>query len=139
MREQTAEKILTWLLRVLGFLAALAIIAVVMPTSWMVAGAEWAGTTPFQDSPLNQYLARSLSLLYAMFGVFVLYIARDVRRYRDLVLFMGWLTMALGAVLTAVDFSVGMPASWSWGEGPPTVLAGGVLIWLGRKISPSGK
>ncbi|NIM01661.1 MAG: hypothetical protein GTN89_12695 [Acidobacteria bacterium] len=138
MREQTAEKVLTWLLRVLGFLACLAIIAVVMPTSWMVAGAKYAGS-PFVDNPLNQYLARSLSLLYAMFGVFVLYIARDVRRYRDLVSFMGWLTMVLGIALTAVDFAVGMPASWTWGEGPPTVVFGAVIVWLSRKVDLAGR
>ena len=139
MREQTAEKVLTWLLRVLGFLACLAIIAVVMPTSWMVAGAKYAGTTPFEGSPLNQYLARTLSLLYAMFGVFVLYIARDVRRYRDLVTFIGWLTMVLGIALTAVDFAVGMPAPWTWGEGPPTVVFGAVIVWLSRKVDPAGR
>ncbi len=53
MRAQTAEKILAWLLRVMGGLACLAIVAVVMPTSWIVAGAEATGTDPFHDTPLS--------------------------------------------------------------------------------------
>lgn len=136
MREQSAQTILTWLLRVMGFLASLAIIAVVMPTSWIVAGAEWTDTAPFHDSPLTQYLTRSLSVLYALFGVLVLYIARDVRRYRDLIVFIGWLTMTLGILLTGVDFAVGMPAAWSWGEGPPTVVVGAAFVWLARRVRP---
>ena len=135
MRTHTAERILTWLLRVMGLLAALAIVAVVMPTSWIVSGAEQTGTGPFQDTPLNQYFVRSVSTLYALLGVLVLYIARDVRRYLDLIVFVGWLTVALGVILAAVDFAIGMPAIWTWAEGPPTVVTGAAFIWLARRIA----
>lgn len=134
MNPHSAERLLTWMLRVTGAAAGLAIVAVVMPTSWMVAGAEWADVAPFPDSVLTQYLARSASALYAMFGVLVLYIARDVRRHLDLIVVVGRLTIALGVLLTAIDFGIGMPASWSWGEGPPTVLVGWAFLWLAGRV-----
>ena len=137
MKSRTAETMLTWLLRVMGFLPLLAIVAVVMPTSWMEAGAQWTGVGSFPDTPLTQYLARSLSAIYVLLGALVLYIARDVRRYLDLIVFVGWLTIGLGVILTALDFSIGMPAMWSWGEGPPTVVIGWAFIWLAGRVDPS--
>ena len=133
MRPETSEKILTWLLRVNGFLACLAIIAVVMPTSWMDAGSRAAGVGSFPDTVLTQYMARSLSALYALLGALVLYIAVDVRKNRDLIIAVGWLTIVLGVALTAVDFRVGMPMSWTLIEGPPTVLVGAGFIYLARR------
>ena len=133
MTSQTAERVLTWLLRINGALAFLAIFGVVMPTGWMEAGAEWSGLE-FPDTTLTQYLARSISAIYALLGALILYIARDVRRYIDLIVYIGWLTIVLGALLTGVDFALGMPASWSWGEGPPTVLVGGGFIWLAHRV-----
>ena len=132
MRRETAERILTWLLRINGALATLAAVAVIAPTAWLDAGSRATGLGAFPDTPLTQYLARSLSALYALLGALLLYIARDVRRYLDLIQFVGWLTVVLGAVLTAVDFGLGMPAAWSFGEGPPTIVVGGALIWLAR-------
>ena len=134
MRPETSAKILTWLLRVNGFLACLAIIAVLMPTSWMDAGSRWADLGPFPDSVLTQYLVRSLSAIYALIGILVLYLAADVRKNRDFIIFAGWLTVALGVTLTGVDIIVGMPAAWTWWEGPPTVLVGALFIYLARRI-----
>ena len=134
MRPETSEKILTWLLRVNGFLACLAIIAVVMPTSWMDAGSQAMGVGSFPDTVLTQYMARSLSAIYALLGALVLYIAADVRKNRDLIIAVGWLTIVLGAALIGIDFRVGMPMSWTWIEGPPTVLVGAAFIYLARRM-----
>jgi hypothetical protein len=128
-----AARLLTWLTALNGAIAALALGAVVMPTRWMVAGAAWTGVGVFADTTLTQYLVRSTSALYALLGVLMLYLARDVRRHLELLAFIGSLTMALGVILTALDFVIGMPASWSWGEGPPTILVGGAFVWLARR------
>lgn len=40
---------------------------------------------------------------------------------------------ALGAILTNLDFSIGLPVDWSRGEGPPTILVGVGFIWLARR------
>ena len=137
MTGERAEKILTWLLYVLGVLAASAVVPAVMPTSWMEAVTRWLDLEPLPRTPLTQYLTRSLSLVYAMLGFFVLYLARDVRRYRELLRFVGWLTAALGVGLIVLDFSIGMPPSWSWGEGPPTVVIGWAMAWLAGRTRPA--
>jgi hypothetical protein len=136
MRAETAERVLKWLLLLLGGLAATAVAPMLMPFAWMQRANDALGLAPLIDTPLTQYLTRSLSAVYALFGVMTIYVACDVRRYRRLVVFIGWLTGALGLALTAIDFAAGMPASWSWGEGPPTVVCGWAMIWLGRRVRP---
>lgn len=111
----------------------LAFAAVVLPTSGMVAIADWLGVGPLQQSALTEYLTRSLSTLYGALGVLHIYLARNVVRHLDVVVVLGWLTVLAGAIVTAIDFAVGMPPYWSWGEGPPTVIAGVALIWLARR------
>ena len=135
MKPETSARILAWLLGVMGAMGMFAIIAVVMPTSWMDAGAEWTGVGPFPDTALTQYLARSLSALYVVFGALILYLAFNVRRYIDVIVVVGWLTIVMGLLLTGIDFAIGMPAHWSWSEGPPTVLIGGLFIVLARRTA----
>lgn len=138
MRPETARRALTWLLRINGALACLAIFAVFLPTAWIDAGSRLTGLGSFPDTLLTQYLVRSVSAIYALLGALVLYLAAHVERHRQLIVFVGWLTMALGAALTTIDFALGMPASWSWGEGPPTVVVGAAIAWLGRLSAPGG-
>lgn len=130
MSTDTSRRILAVLLYVMGGLAALAVVPMVMPTRWMVATNDWLGLGPFPHAPLTQYLTRSLSALYALVGGLVLYVAYHLDRYLELVGVMGWLTVLLGLFLTGLDFAIGMPAAWSWGEGPPTVLVGLAFVWL---------
>ena len=122
-----------WLLRVGGGLAATAAVAIVMPTDWMEAANDLMGLQPFHRSPLTEYLTRSLSAFYALHGLLAIYLSRQVVRYADFLVFYGWLTVGFGAVLTGIDFRAGMPASWSWGEGPGALVLGGVIVWLARK------
>ena len=110
-----------------------AFLAVVMPTSAMAAIADWLGVGPLPRSPLTEYLTRSLSTMYGVLGVLHLSLARDVVRYLDLIVVIGWLTVVAGAIVTVVDFAAGMPLLWSWSEGPPTVLVGLAYIWLGQR------
>lgn len=137
MSAQKARNYLVALLYLMGGLAVLAVVPMVMPTSWMVATNDWLGLGPFPHAPLTEYLTRSLSAVYALFGVLVLYVARHVERYYDLVIVMGWLTVLLGAFLTVLDFAVGMPPAWSWGEGPPTIVVGFAFVWLARRARGS--
>jgi hypothetical protein len=140
MRAETAEKILRWLLLVLGGMAATAVVPMVMPFGWMQAANDALGLAPLADTPLAQYLTRSLSATYALFGVLTITIGLDVRRYRRLIVVIGWLTGVLGLVLTVIDFAVGMPAGWSWGEGPPTILCAWLMVSLARRVrSASGR
>lgn len=133
MTPQTARRLLTGLFYLLGGVMTVAFLAMVMPTAWMAATADWLGVGPLPRTPLTEYLTRSLSLLYGVFGALHLYIARDVVRHLDLIVVFGWLTVLVGVVLTVVDFAAGMPPMWSWTEGPPTVLVGAAYIWLARR------
>ena len=135
MSPPTAERLLRALLRTMGATTLLAFGAVLLPTSWMEAGARWTGVAPFPDGPLAQYLARSLSALYAMIGALTLFVASDLQRYLPLVAFCGWLTIALGIVLFFIDMTAGMPPAWGWFEGPPTVLLGVTFHALARRAS----
>ena len=95
-----------------------------------------AGLEVLPDTPLTQYLTRTLSLVYGVFGLLTIYLARSVRRYRELLIYVGWLTLLMAVALTVLDFSIGMPASWSWGEGPPTVVVALAIVWLARRTRP---
>ncbi len=136
MRPEKARKILKWLLIVLGGFAVTAIFPMAMPTDWMEAINDWLGLGPFHRSPLTEYLTRSLSGFYALHGLLALYLARQVERYADLLVFYGWLTVGFAVAIAAIDFSAGMPPSWSWGEGPPMLVLGGVIVWLARNSRP---
>jgi len=133
MRPNTAAKLLSWLMIVVGGMAMLAIVPVIMPTAWMEATNDWVGLGPFHRSPLMEYLTRSLSLFYVLFGTLTIYLGLDVRRYLSLITLIGWLTIVLGVGLTGIDFAIGMPASWSWSEGPPTIVIGLFILWLVRR------
>jgi hypothetical protein len=133
VQQQTARQVLAWLLYILGGMMTLAFLAVVMPTSTMASIADWLGVGPLDRSPLTEYLTRSLSALYGAYGILHLYLARDVVRYLDVIVVIGWLAVLGGAIVTVVDFVVGMPSLWSWSEGPPTVIVGFVTIWLARR------
>ena len=135
MKPNTAAKTLSWLLILMGGLAMLAVVPIVMPTAWMEAVNDSMGLGPFHRSPLMEYLTRSLSAIYALLGTLILYLGLNVRRYLPLIVVVGWLTVALGVTLTGIDFAVGMPASWSWGEGPPTIVIGWVFVWLARRAT----
>jgi hypothetical protein len=138
VQQQTARRLLTWLLYVLGGMMSVAFLFVAIPTSAMAAIADWLGVGPLHRSPLTEYLTRSLSTMYGVLGVLHLYLARDVVRYLDLIIVIGWLTVLAGVIVTVVDFAAGMPPYWSWSEGPPTALAGLAYVWLARRARGVG-
>ena len=56
-----SDKALVLLLRIVGGPAVFALVAVVMPTSWMAATHRWLGLGEMPTGPVVEYLARSLS------------------------------------------------------------------------------
>jgi len=134
MSPSTAEKSLKWLLLLMGATACLAFIAVFIPTDWMETANDALGLGAFPRAPLTEYLTRSLSTVYGFLGVLTFFLGLNVRRYLDLIVLVGWMTMVLGALLTGIDLWAGLPSSWIWGEGPPTVLIGAALLFLARRV-----
>ncbi|MHC4517980.1 MAG: hypothetical protein ACYTAS_05280 [Planctomycetota bacterium] len=92
----TAETGTKWLLRFIGVTTIPALIAAVMPQSWLASLVDRAepGTS---TGILITYLARILMALYAFIGVQCFIMSGDVRRYRPLILVLG-----LAGVLVAI-------------------------------------
>lgn len=122
-----APGVLRLLLRLGGAVMLLAFVAAVEPWSLMEATHGRLGLGTLPATPIVEYLARSISLLYGFHGVILLVLASDLERFRPLVRVVGWMNMVLGAGLFAIDLDAGLPAWWTWSEGP-SVLALGVVI-----------
>jgi hypothetical protein len=127
-----SDKALVILLRIVGVPALFALVAVVMPTSWMAATHRWLGLGEMPTGPVVEYLARSLSAFYALFGAVCLVVAADLERYRPLVRFLGVVFALMSMVLLGVDLAAGMPWWWSASEGPGGVVFGVLLFFLAR-------
>jgi hypothetical protein len=128
-----AERLLVLLLRMVGAMECLALLPAVMPRSWMALVHELIGLGPFPGGPVPEYLARSLSALYAANGGLALVVSTDVRRYAALVTYSAAAAMAVGLLLLGTDLSVGMPWWWTLGEGPFLIAFGALLLILQRK------
>ena len=130
----TRERALILLLRVSGGVMLLALFAIVLPTQWMAATHRWLGLGEFPASPLVDYLTRSASALYAIYGGLLVLLARDVRRFAPVIVYLAVTGLAFGVIMIGVDFAAGMPRYWSVGEGPLVLVLSSVILWLARGI-----
>jgi hypothetical protein len=120
-------------LRLLGAIDLLAMIAVVMPRRWMEAGHAWAGLGDLPPGPVVGYLARSSSALYALHGALIVVISFDVVRYWRLITFLAAAALVHGGVMLAIDLAEGMPRWWTLFEGPAFAASGAVVLALQRQ------
>ncbi len=128
------ERLLRILLQLAGVCMLPAWLAVVMPTAWMDWTHRWLGLGELPEGPIVEYLARSLSLFYGVHGGLLLLAARDVRRYLPVIVYLSVLGVVSGVVFLAVDLYAGMPARWTWGEGPIVIASGLVMLYLARSV-----
>ena len=111
----------------------LAFAALLLPTSWMAAAHEWLGLGELPQSPVIEYLTRSIAALYGFHGVLVMIVAGDPMRYRTIVSYLGVMDIVFGLLMLAIDLHAGMPSMWTIGEGPSLVVMGTLtLIALSR-------
>ena len=134
----TDHRALIILLRVVGISACAAIIASVMPTTWIVAIHKWLGLGDFPDAPITQYLARSISALYAIFGGLTIVVATDVQRYVPIIRYLAFVTLAFGVLIIGIDSIASMPTYWTLFEGPPLIILGVVILVLARRVERPG-
>jgi hypothetical protein len=118
------------LLRAVGCLDLLALLAVVMPRHWMAVAHKFVGLGALPEGPIVGYLARSASALYALHGAMVLFISFDVVRYERLIRLMAVAALVHGVVIFGIDLAEGMPALWRCGEGPAFAATGVLVLWL---------
>ncbi len=133
MKSSTAEKILSWLMMIVGCGLMVAFFFVLLPGPQMAAGHQWLGLGELPGAPITFYLARSTSLLYGIHGVLMYICGKNIRKYADLMPVFGWLHVAIGAMMIGIDFSAGMPWWWTAFEGTPIAITGFVIVWLSRK------
>ena len=112
-----AERALVVVLRIDGAVQLLGALAVVMPFAWMAATHRFLGMGELPQAPIVEYLARSLSVLYALRGALVLFVSRDVRRYGPLIRFWAMLVVVLGLTLLGTDVTARVPLFWTVLEG----------------------
>jgi hypothetical protein len=101
-----------------------------MPFSWSAATHRWLGLGEMPNAPVVQYLARSVSALYALLSALCLVMASDLERYRPMLRFFGVALAVLGVVFTVVDLMAGMRWWWTVIEGPLALPAGALLLFL---------
>jgi hypothetical protein len=134
-----SDKVLRFFLRYfVGIPGLLALVAVFMPLSWMVATHHWLGLGEMPTAPIMQYLARSFSAFSAFLGALCLVMASDLERSRPLVRFFGVALVLLGIIFTGIDLVAGMPWWWSTFEGPGGLVFGALVFYLARPPHPAG-
>ncbi len=129
----TADKALIILLHIIGVSSLFALVAVLMPMSWMVSTHRWLGLGEMPSDPVVEYLARCVSVFYALVGVLCLGLAADPQRYRPLVVLLGVLVAVFGIVLIGIDLVAHMPCWWALSEGPTAIVFGILMAVLARR------
>jgi hypothetical protein len=132
-----AERHLIWFLRASAVMLMAAAPAVVMPSACMRTIGAWLGLE-VPDSPLVEYLTRSVSAVYAALGAYCWILSGDVRRYLPLLRFMVPLTALFDVTLIALDVMIPMPIAWTVGEAAAIVGWTIALWWLVRSVGQSG-
>jgi hypothetical protein len=135
LTPQRAETLLRWLLLANGVLVLLALPAVFMPAALMDRFHQHLMQTPLPAGPIVQYLARSLSALYASFGSLTLLLAWNLRRFGPLVTWWGVAAILFGLILVWVDTNAPMPAHWTWSECSYTIITGMLVLILQRRMA----
>lgn len=125
-----AERILKTVLRVYGAIAGLAIFAVFMPRACMAATHEAIGLGQFPDGAIVEYMARSLSALYAFHGGLLWLVARDARRYAAVIAYVAIVGIAFSLFVLALDVSLRLPVWWILGEGPCVLVISTAILAL---------
>jgi hypothetical protein len=121
-------------LRILGSAAGLAVLAVVMPYSWMDAIHQRLGMGKLPDEPIVGYLARSTSAFYALLGGLLWTVSFHLQRNRLVLRYLGVAIILFGITLFGVDLVEGLPLFWKICEGPSNMVFGIVILWISHRI-----
>jgi len=128
------ERFFRTLLRVIGTAALIAIVAVVMPYSWMDAIHRRLGMGQMPSEPIVGYLARSTSAFYAIFGGLLWLVSFDMHRHRQVLCYLGGATVVFGITLLFVDIVEGLPLHWILCEGPFNAAFGAYIFLVSRRL-----
>ena len=134
----TADRLLLLLLRLNAAVLLLAAPCALLPFAWMDSvHREALGLGSLADVPITRYLARSLSLVYAMHGAVVLFVTLRWPRLCFAVPYLAGLHVVFGCAMLAVDLDAGLPWWWVAGEGPSLVAFALVVLAVSRRANAS--
>jgi hypothetical protein len=91
---------------------------------------RWLDLGDMPGASIVGYLTRSISGLYALFGLLTLYVSFDVPRYLPFIRFQAWAGLVFCLGIIGIDLAVGMPTYWTCGEGTAVLLGNGILLGL---------
>ena len=131
----TSEHALRWVVWILGAVLLTALPTAFLPQAWMDSIHRWLGLGELPSIPIIGYMARSLSLFYAMNGALLLFLAVDVRRNSRTLRFLGAIWALFGVGITWIDAVVGLPLYWVLTEGPPTIGVSLLILVLASRVS----
>ena len=125
------QRHLVWMLRGIGLLDLLAIMAVVAPRTGIAFSHQLLGLGEFPHEPIAGYLARSISIWYASYGLLLWFVSYDINHYSRLITGLAWM-MIQGVIVSGIDLAEGMPLWWTGLEGPCSLGLGLSLLFLQR-------
>lgn len=132
---ENAERILTFVLRLIGTTSLFALIFVVAPRSWMESIHAGLGMGRLPEAPVVGYLARSTSAFYALLGGLFWVVSLNLRRHSAVLRYLGGAVASLGVALIWIDWTEGMPLFWKVWEGPFVAILGLVIYWASGRVA----
>ena len=133
--RSASRSALQWVLRFDGIVLCCAVFAILLSDARMNEMHEGMGMGPLPEGELVSYLTRTVSGLYFLRGVLVLLCSTDVLRYLPVVRLLGWGNLAFGVFVLILDLRLGMPAFWTWMEGPSVIGIGLVMLVLAGAVA----
>ncbi len=128
--ESTRSRLLIWLLRVIGTIDAVALIAVLAPREWISFSNQMLGMGAFPMELIAGYLARCTSIWYASYGLLLWFISFDIAKYSALITFIACAMLVQGLFVIGIDVAEQMPGWWIALEGPCCSGLGAIILYL---------
>jgi hypothetical protein len=104
-----------------------------LPVSTWESIAKFFGVESLPDSPLFLYVARLMSAMCAMIGVFFIILALHPMKYGVMVPFSGLAMVFVGMVCWVTGLVVGMPSRWVLGDSLSCIVLGTLIFAFWRK------
>lgn len=131
-----SERALKWVLRLNGVVTVAALVAVFLPMEWMDRTHRALGMGEMPRGPVVEYLARTVSALYAIHGGLCLVLARDVRRFAPVIAYVAWAALVFAGLVFWIDSRAGLPRVWVWSEAVSVAVMSGVMLVLCKSRGP---
>ena len=129
-----AERWLKVVLLLFGVPAALAIFPLLMPFDWMAAVHARLGMGELPEKPIVDYLARYASAFSALYGIVLILLSTDVRRYAPVITLQAVTVIVLSTLAAIFGFRAGMPWWWMVGDLASCWFACGAMLFLQTRI-----